>query len=120
MPNADLTDGLQLSELSGTTPIFQLNAREFNQNPGRYHPPIFMLNSDGTGRLVNANNQSTFNNPPPPMGSGLPVNVQIADEYDIALAFAPASVTIASIPEPSACWFFVISGCFLAARKLRA
>lgn len=97
--SADLTDGLQFSELSGSGTVFSFNAREFNQNPGRYHPPIFSLNSDGTGRLVNANNQSTFNNPPPPLGSGLPVDVLVAEEYDVSLSFN-TSLLIA-VPEPS-------------------
>ena len=93
--DADLTDGVQLSDLAG--PVFVLNAREFNQNPGRYHPPILTLNADGTGRLVNADNQSTFPNPDPPVGSGMLVDVAIGDEYDVALGFQPLSSTF-SVP----------------------
>jgi hypothetical protein len=83
---------------SGT--VLTFNARELNQNPGRYHPPILTLNSNGTGRLVNANNMSTFPNPPPPTGSGMLVNVGIGQEYDVALSFSP-SLTLVAVPEPS-------------------
>lgn len=99
---ADLSDGLQISELAGAGEVFRLNLREFNQNPGRYHPPIFTLNDDGTGRLVNANNQSTFPNPPPPTGSGGIVDVAIAEEYDVALTFDPnLTMAVNAVPEPS-------------------
>lgn len=117
---ADLSDGLQMSELDGAGVVFELNAREFDQNPGRYHPPIFTLNADGTGRLVNADNMSTFNNPPPPTGSGGVVNVAIADEYDIELAFAP-SLTIAPpvVPEPTTAVMLGLMGAAMMARKPR-
>ncbi|MEM8911705.1 MAG: hypothetical protein AAGC97_08050 [Planctomycetota bacterium] len=108
---ADLGDGLQFNELSGTGVIFEFNAREFNQSPGRYHPPVLTLRADGTGRLVNADNQSTFPNPPPPIGSGLIVNVAVADEYDVNLSFS-SGLTIAAVPEPTA-WFAIacVSAC---------
>ena len=106
-PTANLSDGVQISELMGSDPVFSFNAREFNQDPGRYHPPIITLNSDGTGLLTNANNKSTFSNPPPPMGSGLPVDVAIGDEYTIDLTFS-SSLTIASVPEPSSGLLFSI------------
>ena len=97
--SANLADGLQLSELVGA-PTFLLNAREFNQDPGRFHPPIFSLESNGTGRLTNANNQSTFNNP----ATGAPVDIEIADEYDVNLSFTPSLVTISdpviAVPLP--------------------
>jgi hypothetical protein len=118
LPTANLADGLQASELAGGT-IFALNARELNQDPGRYHPPLFELNSDGTGLLTNANNKSTFKNPDPPMGSGMLVDVAIGDEYVIDLTFTATSVTLVSaIPEPSAAWFLLVAG--VAAGWLRA
>ncbi|MEM6689237.1 MAG: hypothetical protein AAF664_07425 [Planctomycetota bacterium] len=99
--DAVLTDGLQLSELVGTgsDPILTFNARELNQNPGRYHPPDLVLRADGTGRLQNANNMSTFPNPPLPFGSGLIVDVDFGEEYIADLTFTPSAVTIA-VPEP--------------------
>lgn len=102
--DADLSDGLQINELAGNTPAFEFNAREFNQQPGRYHPPRLRLNADGTGQLINANNQSTFPNPDPPIGSGLLVDVDFGDEYDVALSFDPGLTIagpVAVIPEPA-------------------
>lgn len=113
---ADLSDGVQLSELAGAGAVFELNLREFNQAPGRYHPPILTLNSDGTGRLVNADNQSTFKNPDPPVGSGLLVDVDIADEYDVTLSFDPSATTIA-VPEPTSAAAFVAAGLLLVRRR---
>lgn len=97
-PNADLSDGLQLDELAGAGVILSLNAREFNQQPGRYHPPLLTLNANGTGSMANSNNQSTFPNPPPPLGSGMLVDVTVGEEYDVALSFVPASVAVAAAP----------------------
>lgn len=98
--SADLSDGLQLGELTGTAPVFRLNAREFDQQPGRYHPPILTLNADGSGRLANADNASSFPNPPPPAGSGLIVDVAVGEEYDVALSFDPALTIVAPVPVP--------------------
>lgn len=116
---ADLSDGIQVSDLAGAGTVFTFNAREFNQNPGRYHPPILTLNSDGTGRLVNANNQSIFNNPPPPMGSGMPVDVNIADEYDITLNFSPTmTLGVNAVPEPSSLALVgMLAGCVFLRRR---
>ena len=120
---ADLSDGLQLNELSGSTDALILNAREFNQNPGRYHPPILRLNADGSGSVANANNQSTFPNPPPPMGSGMLVNVAVGDEYDVNLTASPAialtgpiasSVRVPLISSPLAVFCLVIGVGYLS------
>jgi len=98
--DADLSDGLQMNELAGAGLVFVLNARELDQDPGRYHPPIFTLNADGTGRLVNADNESIYPNPPPPMGSGMLVNVEIGDEYDVDLAFDTELSIADPVPAP--------------------
>ena len=97
--SADLSDGLQLSELVGTgsDTIFFFNAREFNQDPGRYHPPQLELFADGTGTLQNANNESTF----PNSSNGQIVDVDFGEEYISTLSFDPAAITIANVPEPS-------------------
>lgn len=113
---ADLSDGLQLSELAGAGTVFDLNLREFNQTPGRYHPPIFTLDSDGTGRLVNADNKSDSPNPPPPMGSGLFVDVAVGDEYDVALTFDASAVAIA-VPEPTSLALLGVGGLLLSRRR---
>ena len=99
---ADLSDGLQLSELAsnGTDPILLFNARELNQDPGRYHPPVLSLFADGTGLLQNANNQSTILNP----DSNALVDIDFGEEYIINLSFDPSSVTIGgpvAVPEPT-------------------
>lgn len=108
---ADLSDGLQFNELSGTGTVFALNAREFNQSPGRYHPPILTLDADGTGRLVNANNQSTVPNP----SNGLLVNVDVGQEYDVALSF---STGLTIVPEPNAILLMLsVSGVFFVRRS---
>ena len=98
-PTANLSDGLQLAELVGTSDVFYFNAREFNQTPGRYHPPILRLNSDATGSLANADNQSDVPNPPPPTGSGLLVDVAVGEEYNVILATdLPVDITEPVVP----------------------
>jgi len=53
---ADLSDGLQLSELVPDTEgvIFTFNGREINN--GRFHPSLFVLRQSETGTLQNSNN----------------------------------------------------------------
>ena len=99
---ADLSDGLQLSELvsNGSDPIFLFNARELNQDPARFHPPVLSLFADGTGLFQNANNQSSFTNP----STGEPVGIDFGEEYIVNLSFDPSAVTIAgpvAVPEPT-------------------
>ena len=53
---ADLSDGIQVSELVGTDVVFTLNAREVGT--GRYHPRLIELRADGTGRIQNSNNMA--------------------------------------------------------------
>jgi len=57
--SADLSDGLQASELVADSEgrIFNFNAREFEQFPPRYHPSLFELFDDGTGRIQNSNTE---------------------------------------------------------------
>jgi hypothetical protein len=90
--SADLSDGLQVSELVGDGLVFLLNAREVDT--GRYHPPWFELKSDGTGIIQNSNNQGGVN-----PGSGEVVNVDFGDEYITEMSFDPASVTLLAPPE---------------------
>lgn len=96
---ADLTDGLQVSELVGTDPVFLFNAREFSLTPGRYHPPLFQLNADGTGSIRNSNNMGGLN-----PDSGLVVDVEAGDEYITELTFNANNLTLAgatAVPEPA-------------------
>lgn len=112
---ADLSDGLQINELDGSGTVFNFNAREFNQNPGRFHPPIFSLDSDGTGRLVNANNDSTFDNP----ATMDEVHINIADEYDIGLTFSSGLQIVSAVPEPTTAVMLCAMGALVALRRRR-
>ena len=92
---ADLSDGLQVSELGGSNPVFLFNGREVGT--GRYHPALFQLKADGTGSIRNSNNMGGIN-----PGSGEEVDVYFGEEYITELTFDPTALTlIAPIPEPS-------------------
>lgn len=91
-PGADLSNGLQISDLQGPDPVFVFDGREVGT--GRYHPPLFQLNSDGTGSIRNSNNSGGVN-----PSSQQTVNVNYGDEYIVNLAFDPAATSL-SIPEP--------------------
>jgi len=99
---ADLSNGLQMSELVGSGPVFVFNGREVDT--GRYHPALFQLNSDGTGSIRNSNNMGE-NTPNP--STGELVNVDFGDEYITNLTFDPNQLTIsAAVPVPAALWLF--------------
>ena len=85
---ADLSDGLQVSELAGTDDIFVFNGREIDT--GRFHPALLVLNSNGTGSIRNSNNTVGLN----------PLNqIDFGDEYVSDLAFDANTLTLA-IPTP--------------------
>ncbi len=92
--DANLNDGLQVSELVGSALVFEFDGRELGT--GRYHPPIVQLFSDGTGSIRNSNNTGGIN----PF-TGVEVNATIGDEYISDLTFNPQNFTVA-VPEPSA------------------
>jgi hypothetical protein len=101
--SADLSDGLQVSELNilspdpaagiGSDVVFHFNGRE--EGTGRYHPLFLQLFADGTGIVQNADNQGGIN--PITMEE---VNVNFGEEYITNLNFDPANFTI-GIPESS-------------------
>jgi len=98
--SADLSNGLQISELVGSDPVFVFNGREVDT--GRYHPSLFQLNSDGTGSIRNSNNMGGIN-----PSSGDVVNVDFGEEYITNLTFDPSQLTIsAAVPIPAAVWLF--------------
>jgi len=84
---ADLSDGLQVSELVGTGIVFEFNGREVGT--GRYHPAIVQLNADGTGSIRNSNNKGGIN-----PGSGMEVDVDFGEEYITELIFIPSTLTL--------------------------
>ena len=98
LPTADLSDGLQVSELAGTGSdvVFRFNGREVDT--GRYHPTFIELRADGTGMIQNANNMGGDN---PQDDSDDEIDVDFGEEYITELTFDPSALTIA-VPEPSA------------------
>jgi len=111
---ADLSDGLQVSELVGTDRVFVFNGREIDT--GRYHPALFELNSDGSGRIQNSNNQSVVLNP----ATNQAVNVNFGDEYITDLSFDPAQLTLAApVPVPPAIVLLGSCALFLARRRTK-
>ena len=80
---AVLSDGVQVSELVGDGVVLTFNAREIDN--GRFHPALFELNADGTGRLQNSNNIHTLD----------PLNeVDFGEEYITDLMFDPGNTTV--------------------------
>ncbi len=90
---ANLSDGLQLSELVGTGTVFRFDGREVDT--GRYHPPLLVLGADGSGSIRNSNNFGGIN-----PQTGRFVDVAFGEEYIVGLSTDPASLTLA-VPEPS-------------------
>ena len=111
--SADLSDGLQVSELAdnGSGLIFEFNGREVNT--GRYHPALFELFSNNTGRIQNSNNTGGVN-----PGNGMVVDVDFGEEYIVDLGFSP-SVTLATIPEPSSAMLLAAIGFAGTTRRRR-
>lgn len=110
--SANLSDGLQVSELVGGASVFVFNGREVGT--GRYHPALLELNSDGSGLLRNSNNMGGIN-----PGSMQEVDVQIGDEYVTELSFDPGTLTLA-VPEPSTGLLVGLGLAALGARRRRA
>ena len=86
---AVLSDGVQAAELVGTNLVFTFNGREIDN--GRFHPALFQLNADGTGRIQNSNNVVQLN-PRLEVGFG--------EEYVTDLDFDPGNLTLFVDPAP--------------------
>ena len=112
--DAELADGLQVDELAGTGLVFEFNARELGQTPGRYHPPVIRLNSDGTGLIQNSNNMGGEN--PATM---MDVDVDFGEEYQTGLTFTPGGLTLATVPEPGVSGLGLITSCLIMSRRRR-
>ena len=81
---ADLSDGVQVSELVGTSTVFTFDGREVDN--GRFHPSRLELRADGTGRIQNSNNVPTV--------EPNRIDVTPGSEYITDLTFNPSSVTV--------------------------
>ena len=81
--DADLSDGIQVSELVGDGVVLTVDGREIDY--GSYHPAIFELRADGTGRIQNSNNIVTLD----PL-----IEVDFGEEYITDLRFNPETTTI--------------------------
>lgn len=84
---AELSDGVQAAELVGSGTILTLNAREVGN--GRFHPALFVLDSNSTGRLQNSDNIHTVD----PL-----LQVDFGDEYITDLAYDPGNTTLINGP----------------------
>jgi hypothetical protein len=98
---AVLSDGVQVSELTGPGIVLSFNAREVDT--GRYHPPLFELRFLGTGTIQNSDNIPSLD----PL-----VTVGFGDEYITDLLFDPGNTTV--IEETPTRTFGSSSGCFIA------
>jgi len=81
--SAELSDGVQGDELIDNGTILTFNAREIDN--GRFHPALFELYFDGTGRIQNSNNivrQDPF------------LQVEFGAEYINDLSFIPEQTTL--------------------------
>ncbi len=110
--DAELADGLQVSELAGSGIVFEFDGRELGT--GRYHPPILQLRGDGSGSIRNAANTGGIN----PF-TDVEVNASIGDEYDVSLGFDPASLTLVEAPEPPSAAVLAAAVAMLAAARRR-
>ena len=113
--SADLSDGLQVSELEdlGGGLVFEFNGREVDT--GRYHPALVQLFSDNTGRIQNSNNLGGIN-----PSSDEEVDVDFGDEYIVDFTFLPSlTLVAATVPEPSSIMLLAAIGFVGTARRRR-
>jgi hypothetical protein len=82
-PFAALSDGVQAAELVGNGVVLTFNGREVDN--GRFHPALFELNMNGTGRIQNSDNIPTLN----PL-----LQVNFGEEYITDLMFDPGNTTL--------------------------
>lgn len=88
-PSAVLSDGVQVAELVGGATVLTLNAREVDN--GRFHPALFELDANGTGRIQNSDN----------LPSLVPlVAVNFGEEYITDLMFDPGNTTLIDDTRP--------------------
>ena len=100
-PTAVLSDGVQVSELTGVGVVLTFNGREVDN--GRYHPALLELSFAGTGKIQNSDNIPTLD----PL-----VTVDFGEEYITDLIFDPDNTTV--IEETPRAAFNGSSDCFIA------
>jgi hypothetical protein len=89
-PSAVLDDGVQVAELVGSGVVLTYNAREVGN--GRFHPALFELSANGTGRIQNSDNIVSEN----PFQQ-----VNFGEEYITDLVFDPGNTTVISGVVPN-------------------
>jgi len=87
---AVLSDGIQAAELAGSGVVLTFNAREVDN--GRFHPALFELSANGTGRIQNSDNVHTLD----PL-----LQINFGDEYITDLGFDPGNTTLIIDPSPT-------------------
>ncbi len=80
---AVLDDGVQIAELSGADVVFRFDGKEIDNE--RFHPALFVLRNDGTGRIQNSNNIHTLS----PL-----LQVEFGEEYINELVFDAGNTTV--------------------------
>ena len=103
-PQANLLDGVQLSELvadskDGTLLLIDAGERK-RLDVARYHPPQLRLFADGTGILWSSSNTSGQTGTTNPQ-TGETVDLDFGDEYITRLSFDPSAITIIAAPDGS-------------------
>lgn len=81
--SAVLDDGVQVAELVGNEIVFKFDGKEIGN--GRFHPALFELRTNGTGRIQNSNNTPTVD----PL-----LEIEAGSEYVNDLIFDAANTTL--------------------------
>ena len=89
-PAAVLSDGVQVTELTGNDIVLIFNGREIDN--GRFHPALLELRASGTGRIQNSNNIPSL---------ALMNDVEFGEEYITDLMFDPGNTTVITGVVPS-------------------
>lgn len=89
-PGAVLSDGVQVTELVGNDIVLTFDGREIDN--GRFHPALFELRANGSGRIQNSNNIPSV---------AMMNDVEFGEEYITDLMFDPGNTTVITGAVPS-------------------